>query len=276
MTGPEETTMNSYIAQQVGFLRVDNWLEVLGQKKNPDLEFAFRNLLNKAQPGMGYCMDERPPLYPAQKNDKPAFVGGAAGWMVMFMMHGQDFEEAFRNTKLLYENLAWGVLEAHTDDHHGDITDPDEVNILNEGCGFLKVWPQVVTTLKGVFTDLNLTLPDSPVEGPKFIEKIRKEGGAIVPLTGDHKLDEAAVVVNFVPDTTLDVRTIYETTPAFRWDAWATSSDPVLTEFKRLANRQEMTSDQFVKLQVGLHLVTGLYLNAVRLEGPKRNLVILS
>lgn len=270
----ETVPMTDQITSQVGFLKGKDWLNQLAHRANSEFIATFESKLKPSEPGMGYCMDEREVFFAEDKNLKPAFVAGAPGWRTIFMMTGSDFQTASVRTRMLYQKMRWGQLEAHTDNNHGHITDPQAVQGRDEGCGYLKVWHDVAVVLHNTFGEEMpfLKVPEK-VPGVEFIEDIRKDG-KIIPLKGDHKLNEAVVVVNLQEGSTLDVNELYATNPAFRWDAWATKNETVRQAFNTIA-QTDISADQFFKLQAGLHIVTGLFLNAIRLEGANPNLVII-
>ncbi len=268
----DDGEIRQHMISQLAFVRGHNWLDSLKAKAKEDKN--YRDQLEDATPGLGYCIDERPPIAPTGEL-KPAFVGGAGGWTVLFMMHGKSLDDAVAATEQLYQKMNWGKMEAHTDDDHGDKTDEAALEARNEGCGFLAKWKDIASITKSVLhgeIELMAQLPD--VKGSEIIRKIREKGGKIVPLTGEHKTDEASVVVNFNNGKTLDRAQLYANNPTFLWDAWATTTPEVLGHFNTLAN-SEWDQDQFMKLQTTLHLATGLTLGALHLDRPNQNLVLL-
>lgn len=266
MTTPDMLTSepDQQIITQLSFLKNSDWSQILTSKLDTDSAPFFTEKLVDAGPGIGYCMDERPikdndPAKTAEP--KPAFVGGAAGWVVMFMLSGKTLDQAIDLTKKLYEQKNWGKIEVHTDDH-GQL-----------GCGFLNVLPRVIAILKQLdISGLNKDLPE--FSGPEIYSALQQNGSTEVVLTGAHKTDQAKVVINQQPNKTLDRQTLYENNPAFLWDAWATTDVETLDQYNSLAEAS-LQADGFFRLQAGLHLATGLCLNAVRLEGPNKNLVMV-
>lgn len=87
----------------------------------------------------------------------------------------------------------WGEIEGHIDDEHGHIADEADLSKREGGCGFLKVWHDVlgdVYQLFGVDGSLPGLVSQSEVEdipGSQFIADIRTTGGTVLPLTGNHK-----------------------------------------------------------------------------------------
>lgn len=258
---------------RLGFLTQDDFLTTLRELSNKEKKDFYLDKLVTAKPGLGYCIDERPPL--GVEELKPGFVGGAAGWMVLFIAFGKDFETSFQLTKELYQKLDWGPLEGHIDDNHGAITSPVELAKRNKGCGFLSVWPQVIEITREIFIGKIDLIGDVPaIPGESFIEAIRGGGGKIVGLKGEHKTNEACVVVNFKKGMTLDRRELFELQPAFVWDAWATLEDRVREAFNTLAG-VNLDEQQFAQIQTAMHLATGLLLQALRLDKGSSNLVLL-
>lgn len=252
------------VSTQLAFLTQENWVEELGLRSDVDSADFYREQLQPAAPGLGYCIDERPILTtdPA-KNElpKPAFVGGAAGWVVMYMMSGLTLPEAVSATVSLYEQNNWGDMEIHTDDH------------AEIGCGFLNVQQKVIGTLR------NLKVPGfsekiNMVKGSEIFAALKEAGAKVITLTGKHKADIARVVVNQVEGTTLDRQMLYEQDPTFLWDAWATTGDAVRNSFNSLSGGN-LDANNFMRLQAAMHLATGTFLNAVRLEGEQKNVVML-
>lgn len=267
MTTPDHMIISEpdqQIVTQLSFLKNSNWLQDLTSKLDTDSGPFFTEKLVNAAPGIGYCMDERPikdndPVKTAEP--KPAFVGGAAGWVVMFMLSGKTLDQAIDLTKKLYEQKNWGKMEVHTDDH-GQL-----------GCGFLNVLPRVIEILKELkIPGLIEKLPK--FSGPEIYQALQQTGATEVVLTKAHKTGQAKVVINQQPNKTLDRQTLYETNPAFLWDAWATADQETLQAYNGLTETS-LQADDFFRLQAGLHLATGLCLNAVRLEGPNKNLVMV-
>jgi len=250
---------------QLAFLAQENWVEELGNRADTDSAEFYRAQLISAAEGLGYCIDER--LIASedpQKSEppKPAFVGGAAGWVVMYLMSGMNLFDAVSATVSLFEQNNWGDMEIHTDDH------------AEIGCGFLNVQPKVINTLK------NLKLPGLAdnielVDGKAIFEALKQAGARVITLTGKHKADTARVVVNQVEGTTLDRQALYDENPAFLWDAWATTGEKVRNSFNNLSGNN-LDAGNFMRLQAAMHLATGTFLNAVRLEGEDKNVVMLS
>jgi len=253
------------VSAQLAFLSQENWVDELGNRADTDSAEFFRAQLIDAAPGLGYCIDERmisPDDPQAGEPPKPAFVGGAAGWVVMYLMTGMSLPEAVSATVSLYEQNNWGEMEIHTDDH------------AEIGCGFLNVQQKVIETLK------NLRVPGlsdtiNMVEGKEIFAALKEAGAKVVTLTGAHKTNEAKVVVNQVGKTTLDRQMLYDQNPAFLWDAWATTGDTVRNSFNGLSGGN-LDANNFMRLQAAMHLATGTFLNAVRLTGEEKNVVMLA
>ncbi len=243
----------------------------------------YKEKLVDANPGMGYCMDERKigtvvkhgednqVATTTERKDiqeamlRPAFPGGALGWVTMFEMMGYETDEAIEKTKQLYEEMGWGKMVIHMDDHHGDIKALLEGGDDVLGCGFLGIRKRVVKIMKKVFgKDIDIsTLSDT--KKSEVIHKLFKAGAEVVVLTGNHKADEAHLVINHEKGKTLDVGDLYDENPTFRWDAWATANDEVLTAFKELAGdrAKDMDLDLFYRLQLGMNLITAELLGAL-------------
>jgi len=266
MTTPDMkiTEYDQQIMTQLSFLKNSNWLQDLTSKLDTENAAFFTEKLVNAAPGIGYCMDERPikdndPAKTAEP--KPAFVGGAAGWVVMFMLSGKTLPEAIALTKNLYQQKNWGDMEIHTDDH-GKL-----------GCGFLNVLPRVIAILKQLdISGLNKDLPE--FSGPEIYQALQQTGATEVVLTKAHKTDQAKVVINQQQNKTLNRQALYDQNPTFLWDAWATADQETLQAYNGLAETS-LQADDFFQLQAGLHFATGLCLNAVRLEGQDKNLVMI-
>jgi hypothetical protein len=275
------------IAQELSFLSKPNWinyLQTLDPAKNPARE-QKRAIIKQAlvpvarkngHSLMGYCMDERPTLIEKSK-PKIAFVGGAAGWMVLFIATGLSYHQAVANTEMLYRQMNWGPLEGHIDDEHGHIASPARLEERIEGCGFLSVWTDVLQIMHSILksNDLLIHTPTNP-ENYQFIQTIRSKKGQIVTLTKSHKLDQAALVINDNCDGhTLDRNKLYTSgNPAFLWDKWATVNSAVLTVFCRLANCR-LTLEQFDRIQTALHLTTASCLGAFKSKVGNSNLLFI-
>lgn len=266
MRTPDMATLESdqQIVTQLSFIKKSDWLQTLTSKLNTESATFYTEKLIDAAPGIGYCMDERPikDSDPAKnKQPKPAFVGGAAGWVVMFMLSGKDLSQAINLTQQLYQQKQWGDMEIHTDDH-GKL-----------GCGFLNVLPRVIAILKQLdIPGLNKNLPE--FSGTEIYNALQQADATEVVLTEAHKTDQAKVVINQQQNKTLDRQALYDQNPAFLWDAWATADQDTLNQYNSLAET-DLKEDDFFRLQASLHLATGLCLNAVRLEGPNKNLVMV-
>lgn len=237
-----------------------------GIKRLPRLENAaqeYRTLLRPAE-GMGYCIDERP-VKDGTQTLKPAFAGGAAGWAAMFQMQGASLEQAVEATQQLYTAMEWGDKEVHTDDHGHPI-----------GCGFAKELPHVASTLVSLSDNTPLVRLNAQtagqLNGGTIISKLQESGARLVTLTGDHKPNEAYVVINSVQGTTLDRSALYHDKPAFVWDAHATTSAGVFNAFNsslRACGIDPVASrDHFVQTQIAMHMVTGVLLGAIHLDNP--------
>jgi len=271
---------NKLVAPFEGMLDAESWLTHLeAQSNNEDGKFFENHLVPVEANGIGYCIDERPWL---NETDKPkvelkaAFVGGAAGWIVLFMMFGKSLEEATEATQSLYQKLNWGKMEFHIDDEHGHVHE-DKLESRNSGCGFLGVATKVTAAIHELLGDRFTQLKAVSVDGEEVIAQARSREDTIVALTGNHKTAgyEAAVVVNFGnKGKTLNRQELYEEKPAFLWDAWATVNDSVLTAFNELAE-QDLELDDFFRIQAALHLITGYALNAVSFDDQTKNVVIL-
>jgi len=265
---PSSQEGTDQISNQLGFLSKNDWLDQLTDKLNTEAaSFYQENLLEAAQ-GLGYCIDERPiaDSDPSKSMPpKPAFVGGAAGWVVMYLMSGQTLENAVISTKALYQKMNWGDMEIHTDNHshEGQV-----------GCGFLNVQQSVIDVLKQLNIP-GLSKEINKINGVAIFQALKNAGAKVITLTGAHKASQAKVVINQVVGKTLDRQKLYDQNPAFLWDAWATANNKVLTEFNQLA-QTNLELDNFTRLQAGLHLATGMFLNAVRLDGAEKNVVMLS
>ncbi len=255
-----------------------DWNKKLTVKNNWESADRLSRLLVDAEDGMGYCIDERKIL--GQKKDlKPGFVGGATGWMVLFMSTGKSFAEAVRLTGQLYQERHWRQMEGHIDNHHGHITDPHELAKRTEGCGFLGVWQNVFQVMKQSLQEelhgqMDFADNIEPKTSTDFINAVRENGGNIVPLTGHHKAGEAAVAINLVPGKTLDRTALFDTDPAFLWDAWKSTDTQTLDTFNSLA-KTNLTGEGFFKLQASLHLATGFFLDALKGDSTP-NLVIIN
>ena len=255
-----------------------DWHKKLTDKNNLENADRLSGLLIDAEDGMGYCIDERKIL--GQKNDlKPGFVGGATGWMVLFMSIGKSFTEAANLTKKMYAERGWGQMEGHIDNHHGHITDPHELTERTEGCGFLGVWQNVFQVMKqSLQEELHNQVVFADAVEPKtstdFINAVKESNGNIILLTGLHKAGEAAVAINLVPGKTLDRTALFDTDPAFLWDAWKSTDTQTRDAFNSLA-KTNLTGEGFFKLQASLHLATGFFLNALKGDGTP-NLTIIN
>lgn len=273
--GKEQMSMTDTFA----FLNSENWLAELQQRLDTEsAEFYKGELQDAAENELGYCIDERPIKEVSSMENrplKPAFVGGAAGWIVLFMAFGQSREEATDSTQELYNQVGWNTMEFHIDDEHGHIEDETVLEEREVGCGFLGVASNVVETMKAVFAG-RYALESATVDGPAIIAEARQAGDTVVPLTGDHKNAEyeAKVVVNTVAGKTLDRGALYAENPAFLWDAWATIGDNVREQFNQLAG-QELSADDFFRIQAALHLITGAALNAVSFDQDTKNVVLV-
>lgn len=241
----------------------------------------FKKKLVKASLGIGDCIDERPCRLETasltgfsirnRKNPKPSFVGGAAGFVVLYMVNGLDLNQAVEATKKLYQQMNWGDMEIHIDDEHGQIQSINDLKTRNRGCGFLGVIKDVVVVLK----EAGLTKVNRDnFDGQAIFNRLKENGAKVVVLAGEHKLDEATFVINDIAHQTLPKDQLFEENPAFCWDRWATVNQSVLDAFNN-AGSLNLELERFKQLQTALHLVTGLRLGALRLEGEGRNLVIL-
>jgi len=144
MTPETRTTLNA--VEILNFSNQDNWLTQLEGRGNQGETEIFRKLLVPASQGMGYCMDEKPAIglikdgkLEKPENSvllKPAMVGGAAGWVVDFILIGKSPDKAVEKTEELYEQMNWGEMRAHIDDEHGHIQKPDGLIKRKNGCGF--------------------------------------------------------------------------------------------------------------------------------------------
>jgi len=252
------------IMAQLSFLKNTDWWQELTRKLDINSTAFYTEQLVSSAPGLGYCMDERPikESDPAKNlQPKPAFVGGAAGWTVMFMLSGKNLPEAITLTVKLYQQKNWRKMEIHTDDH-GKL-----------GCGFLNVLPKVIEILQELqIPGLSAILPE--FNGNKIYSGLQQAGATEIILTKAHKTEQAKVVINQRLNTTLNRQALYKNNPAFLWDTWATTDQDTLQAYNGLAETNLKEND-FLRLQAALHLATGLCLNAVRLEGPNKNLVIL-
>lgn len=254
-------------SQQLAFLAQKNWLGELVAKSDQESADFYQQQLIAATEGMGYCIDERPlaeadPL--KNRAPKPAFVGGAAGWIVMYLLAGKSLPQAINLIKQLYEKMNWGEMEIHTDDHshEGQV-----------GCGFLNVQQKVIEVLKALKIPGVAEVIDQNASMTIF-NALKDTGAQVVTLTDKHKADVAKVVINQTQGKTLDRQALYEQHPVFLWDAWATVSDQVRAAYNELAGTTLETND-FFRIQAGLHLATGMFLNAVRLEGSQKNVVLV-
>lgn len=265
--------------EMFSFLNNENWFEELGHRLDTEsVEFYKGELQPAAENELGYCIDERPIKEVSSMENrplKPAFVGGAAGWIVLFMAFGQSREEATDSTQELYNQVGWNSMEFHIDDEHGHIEDESELDNREVGCGFLGVATNVIETMKQVFVN-RYNIQSAQVDGKAIISEARQVGNTVVPLTGDHKNAgyEAKVVVNTNSGTTLDRGALYAQNPAFLWDAWATTGDTVREQFNQLAG-QDLSADDFFRIQAALHLITGAALNAVSFEQQTKNVVLI-
>ena len=287
MAGEQSTIETA--TQALSFLKGVGWLNKLKEQSNKIEVNKFRELLKPAGIGIGDCMDERPSLtsdkitgyadYFTTRNletPKPAMVGGAAGWVTYFILTGQSVDQAVKSTKQLYQQMSWGDMEVHIDDEHGEVTDLEQLRERKKGCGFLRVINDVVRITQQLLKEGNfITDKNISLQGDDIFTQLVAAGSKVVALTGHHKTDnyEARVVVNSVNGMTLNRDRIYDTSPAFLWDAWATTNQQVLNAFNLLANTN-LTSDQFLKLQTTVHLATGLMLNALNI-GSNGNLVMI-
>lgn len=272
--GLNSETIQAFVHQLQSFIE-EQW------QQDQNKEELYRNKLVLASNGLADCIDERPCRLDLEnqtdftirnrENPKPSFVGGAAGFVVLYMLKGKSLEEAVAATKNLYEKMGWSQMEIHIDDEHGHITDLEQLRARNVGCGFLNVISDVVSVLK----ELKLTqLDPKSINGQQIFNALRKEGAKTVVLTGNHKLEEAGFVINDVGGKTLPKDNLFEESPAFCWDRWATANGNVLAAFNELGNLN-LSLEQFAKLQLNLHLATGLRLGALRLSGENPNLVII-
>lgn len=272
--GLNSETIQAFVHQLQSFIE-EQW------QQDQNKEELYRNKLVLASNGLADCIDERPCRLDLEnqtdftirnrENPKPSFVGGAAGFVVLYMLKGKFLEEAVAATKNLYEKMGWVEMEIHIDDDHGKIRDIEQLRERNVGCGFLNVVQDVVRVLK----ELGLTdIDPSLVDGKKIFITLKEAGAKTVVLTGNHKLEEAGFVINDVGGKTLPKDNLFEESPAFCWDRWATANGNVLAAFNELGNLN-LSLEQFAKLQLNLHLATGLRLGALRLSGENPNLVIL-
>ncbi len=217
----------------------------------------------------GRCVDERGATaqiinqggvkrmsHDVEKRDlEPGFYGGAAGFTVMFMMVGQSFEKAIQSTKSFYKQMGWQMI-IHIDDHGKE-------SVLKKltGCGFLKVWHEVVAATHSLLTDQGFDsladpneIPDFQSQRELFIERLQQEGALNVILSGKHAA-EAHVVINMVEGKTLPNGAMYDEAASFELGLWLTASTKALEAFNNLAGSQ-FTLQQFEKLQVTMYLTT--------------------
>ncbi len=273
------STEQETLVEMFAFLNSENWFEELSERLDlQSAEFYKKELQPAEKNELGHCIDERPVKEVTGMENrplKPAFVGGASGWIVLFMAFGQSREEATNSTQELYNQVGWKTMEFHIDDEHGHIDDEEELAHRESGCGFLGVATNVVESMKQIFAG-RFDLQSAQVDGSAIIREARLAGDTVVPLAGDHKNAnyEAKVVVNTVPGTTLDRGALYAENPAFLWDAWATTGDSLRGFFNELAG-QELSADDFFRLQAALHLVTGKALNAVSFDEDSKNVVVV-
>ncbi|MCD8507041.1 hypothetical protein LRY65_00445 [Candidatus Woesebacteria bacterium] len=269
------------IQEDFSFLAQKDWQAQLGEHLNTENETFFtEQLLPVEADGIGYCVDERPKMNVPEMQDykrKAAFVGGAAGWVALYMGFGQSQDEAFASTRKMYESLGWGNLEFHIDNEHGHIHDAEELANRNSGCGFLGVATQVFADMKELFGNSYAGLQTPEIDGSSVISTARNAGDVIVPLEGDHKTAnyEARVVVNTHDGMTLDRDALYAENPAFLWDAWATVNPKVLAVFNEISG-ENLSHEEFYRLQAALHLITCARLNALNLGEKSNNLVMLT
>lgn len=296
---------NAQILTSLRFLRSPQPLDAFAKVTNPELAPTFESMRIKASPGIGYCMDERPPLHgtttePLQKPlaeasrpPKAAMVAGAAGWMMYFRLMGLDVAHAADATKELYKQMGWGRMEVHNDDHHGHITSQEALRQNKKGCGALGVKDDALSVVYDLLMD---EMPEAihkvenDASGDEYIDELVKRGAEIVPLTKDHKTKQAdpaknaAVVVNMQPGMTIDREAAYDTAPCFLWDAGSTTGTEVLSAFNKITDAQmvnqaghhhsALTTRHFVQLQAATHLAVGDLLEATHL-GPQGNITVL-
>jgi len=296
--GPTKEQLRDDVLMSLQFMTGPNWFSDFQARLNVEEAAVYEGKLVSAAEGISECMDERMCLTPevftamgkglavAQREarvrdtmrlrnteyPKPSFVGGAAGWVFQFILMGKQLPEAVAATKKLYEKNGWGDMEIHIDDGHGTIADMATLMDKTDGCGFLGVAPHVADILQKLHI-VEGQVP--PIDGNAIFTWLREAGAKTVPLTGNHRTDVANVVINTRERTTLNKDLLYGTHPAFVWDMWATTKPEVIDNFNQLAGTQ-LSQPDFVRLQAGMHLATGMMLQAVRMPalGKPSNLII--
>ena len=211
-----------------------SWRERLSQLTNKEKANLLKERLVNAIHKITYCVDERvigrilrwvngqPQIDTHVENYQrgAALPGGALFWLTLFRSFGDDLENAIQKTKQLYNQMGWGDMEIHIDDHHGDLNalirgQGDKVL----GCGFLGVSADVVNVITDLFPDLNLQPPDNtPLHD--IVHAMFQAGATVVELTGAHKAEEAAYVINTIQGQTLNPPELYNDNPAFITDLW--------------------------------------------------------
>lgn len=270
---PEEQQKIADIVRALEPLKGENWEEALGEMVDTESAPFFESKLIKAEDGMGHCGDERP-IRGGIPFTKPKKFGGAAGWAADFMMFGLSRKEAVQATVKLYERRRWGVMEVHSDDH--DCTTDEEVENRVAGCGQARennvIRAATSITLEGEVTGIQ---QGERVSGVDLVSDLIAAGAKKIPLTDEHVAARAKVIVNDKPGTTIPTEQLYNETPAFGWDRWATTDDETRAVFNELAGTQ-LTRKEFVKFQTISAIATGRSLDAVRLsddEGAGKNIV---
>jgi hypothetical protein len=281
--------LKSSTVTTLAFLRGRDWF---GNFKNllsggNERKAFFTGQLVSAGQGIGECMDERRCLvlkgdaadYFSSRNlekPKPAMVGGAAGWTTYFLLTGQAIDQAIESTKNLYQQMNWGEMQVHIDDEHGHITDVSTLKNRLTGCGFLGVINEVAAITKNLLAGEGIVNQEAlDIDSGTIMKGLIKTGAKVVPLTGNHKTKDhqARVVINDYKDKTLNRDALYEQNPAFLWDKWATTNNQVLEKFNQIAG-QNLSQEQFIKLQTTVHLATGMMLEAITL-GSDGNVILL-
>lgn len=273
--------------ESLDFVLDQNWQKAF---KNREIKEDFRNLkehLVPAERGIKYCVDERPINRVLEGgeieekftyNQKAALPGGSLFWVTLFRALGQDLDEALTLTKRLHQFMGWGKMEIHIDDHHGALENVLQGKEEVLGCGFLGVSAEVVKALKKSFAS---RLPFQELDSTplsQVVNQTYQAGARVIELTGEHKAQEAAYVINLIPNTTLPQPQLYSTpTPAFVTDLWIvrdvnTNGQTVAEVLNSLLEKELFTPSLLEEVTFLATLKTAQLLSAYRQD----NIVLIS
>lgn len=287
--GPFQQELTVTVRALSEIFRDDKWLSRLIEASNSELETSYREVLIDAVVGMGYCIDDREAIATFRKDErearlidsqtekdllKPAFVGGAGGWVVMFMMRGMDIDQALAATVTLYEKMNWGPMIAHIDDDHGNITDKNSIATLRSGCGFLGVAGKIIEQAKVVLGEIAPGSRYGEDLGRKILEFVLDKDGILVVVTNRHA--KANVVVNNVPGKTINRNELPTNQKAYLFDINASARLEVWRAFCEIDTAGKVLSEEeFYRMQAFMHVATAFALKALDPE-HLNNLAVLT